>query len=281
MIIHKLTRPLTRVGLKAKKNSPHIFFAAGVAGVVTGGVLACKATLKLEETLDDIQNDLNILDEAQKREVRDEKELMRFRTAVYIKSGSKFLKLYGPAIAISTLGIVSLTGSHIQLSRRNAALQAALAAVTTAYEEYRQRIQKEIGEEREEKIFRNLDGIAEKDAPVGRDPNKFSVYARCFDECSPNWQKDPELNRIFVQLQQNYANHRLQQRGHLFLNEVYDVLGFDRSSIGSVVGWIFNGDGDNYIDFGIFETRNSEFVNGVERSAWLDFNVDGVIFDKI
>ena len=68
---------------------------------------------------------------------------------------------------------------------------------------------------------------------------------------------------------------------HVLLNEVHDHFGFEHTQPGSVVGWVIGPDGDNYIDFGIFDAYNSSFVNEQERSIILDFNVDGVIYDKI
>jgi hypothetical protein len=64
------------------------------------------------------------------------------------------------------------------------------------------------------------------------------------------------------------------------------MLGIDRSKAGSVVGWVITkeGTGDNFIDFGVFDGDNPrarDFVNGREGSILLDFNVDGVIYDKI
>ena len=77
----------------------------------------------------------------------------------------------------------------------------------------------------------------------------------------------------------------LHARGHVFLNEVYDALGIPRSKEGSVVGWVLNGEGDGYVDFGIFSDPDNQslrdFVNGREGSILLDFNVDGVIWDRI
>jgi hypothetical protein len=74
-------------------------------------------------------------------------------------------------------------------------------------------------------------------------------------------------------------------RGHVFLNEVYDILGIPRSQAGAIIGWVLTGDGstDNYLNFGIFDDNDSaiDFVNGREGSVLLDFNVDGIIFDKI
>jgi hypothetical protein len=277
----KFTRSMGNLSVKFKRNSPNIYFGVGLAGVVTGGVLACRATLKLEKEVDKINENMKTLKYAEENDVETDESIDSLKAAVFIKGGLSIAKLYAPAIIVTSAGLTALTASHVQLTRRNASLQAALIAVTQAYDDYRERIRREIGDEKEEKIFRNLDGIAAKDAPLDRDPNKFSVYARCFDEYNVNWVKDPELNRIFVQCQQNYANHKLQARGHLFLNEVYSSLGFEHSSAGAIMGWVLNGDGDNYVDFGIYEMRNSNFVNGEERSAWLDFNVDGVIFDKI
>jgi hypothetical protein len=124
---------------------------------------------------------------------------------------------------------------------------------------------------------KNEDGTKELIPHV--DPNKWSPYARFFDEGSPEWKKNSELNRLYVQCQQNYANNLLRARGHVFLNEVYDMLGIDRSQAGSVVGWVIGTDGDNYVDFGLQRAFSSGLIG--ERNILLDFNVDGVIYDKI
>ena len=111
-----------------------------------------------------------------------------------------------------------------------------------------------------------------------------SEYARCFDETCIGWTRDPEYNMMFVTQIQNWANDRLQSKGYLYLNEVYEMLGFQRTKAGQVVGWLYNGDGDNYVDFGIFNINDKQkrrFVNGYEKSIWLDFNVDGNILDKM
>lgn len=116
------------------------------------------------------------------------------------------------------------------------------------------------------------------------DKRSPSMYARFFDEGCPGWQKDSEYNLIFLKTQQVYANDLLRKRGHLFLNDIYDMLGIPRTKAGQVVGWVYDKDnpvGDNYIDFGIYDERNSNFVNGYEKNALLDFNVDGIILERI
>lgn len=288
-----VTRKVARSILTTKKNSPHIFFVAGLAGVLTSTFLACKATLKLDKTLDETKNDLMGLQGLKARvgtisegELYREKDYYQDLGYVYTKSAINFSKLYGPACVLGGISIAALTGSHIQLSRRNAALTFTLAAVSKAYEDYRSRVQQEIGQERELELHRaisdqkvEIDG--KKQLVKVTDPNGWSPYARFFDESSPNWQKDAELNRIFLQCQQTYANHLLRARGHIFLNEIYDCLGMERSQAGVVVGWVVNGNGDGFVDFGLFEVSSSPFINNFERSVILDFNVDGVIYDKI
>ena len=110
----------------------------------------------------------------------------------------------------------------------------------------------------------------------------YSKYARVFDERCPGWTNDPETNKCFLLQQQNYANEKLKQRGYLFLNEVYDMLGMPRTRVGQVVGWVYDEAyimGDHHVDFGLFDPRNRYFVNGRENSVLLDFNVYGNILD--
>ena len=112
----------------------------------------------------------------------------------------------------------------------------------------------------------------------------LSPYARFFDESSTQWSHNPEYNLMFLNAQQNYANDKLHAVGHLFLNEVYEMLGLPHTKAGSVVGWVMNKGGDNCVDFGIYDLHNQikrAFVNGFEPSILLDFNVDGVIYDLI
>lgn len=280
-----LTRTFGRQILILKKQSPHIFFVAGVIGSVTSTVMACRATLKLSDTLEDIQKDLNDV-----KLLRTDRTIANYTDTnykqdlayVYVRAGFKITRLYGPSAAVGVVSIAALAGSHVQMTKRNAALMAAYAAVQGAYDNYRERVREQLGDERELEIYHAAKAEkVDKKEITSADPNKWSPYARFFDEYSDEWVKDPEHNRLFVQCQQNYANYRLQARGHVFLNEVYDSLGLPRSRAGAVVGWIIGKDGDNFIDFGLYEACNSSFVNGSERSILLDFNVDGVIFDKI
>lgn len=69
-----------------------------------------------------------------------------------------------------------------------------------------------------------------------------------------------------------YFNGMLDGRGYVFLNEVYEFLGLEKTEAGDKVGWIKdNPEGDERIIFEIHQTDR----------MYIDFNVDGVIIDKI
>jgi Family of unknown function (DUF6353) len=288
-----VTMKVARQALVFKKNSPRLFFGAGIVGVIGGTVMACRATLKAHEPIDEMKKNIYAakaahefsqeIDSTEQSKGEYEKELLK----AYVTGFYHLTRLYGPAILVTGASVGLLTGAHVTLTRRNAALTAAYAAMAKSYEEYRERVMEKLGEDKELDVYHAAD-IQEIVDPEGKkvkalvaSPGKWSPYARFFDEASHNWQKNPDLNRIFVQVQQNYTNDLLQSRGHVFLNEVYDLLGLERSQEGQVVGWVLDGDGDGFIDFGIFEAHNEDFLDGWEKSIILDFNVDGVIYDKI
>jgi hypothetical protein len=283
-----ITRSVATSVLKAKYNSPQIFFVGGVIGVVTAAALACRATLKVTDVVDELQHDIDQV-KGMGEGVGSEYDSSNYNkdlVYVYAKGSYSIAKLYGPAIVVGAVSIGALTGSHVTLMRRNAGLTAAFTLASAAYNDYRERVKIEVGPERELDIYHNAtneivelpDGTKQIVKVV--DVPNYSVHAKVFDAGSQYWEKNAELNKLFVHCQQTYANNVLQAKGHFFLNEAYDMFGLERSEAGQVLGWMLNNGGDNYIDFGLFEAHNKHFINGEERSIILDFNVDGVIYDK-
>lgn len=286
-------RIVSRTILQGQKHSPKILFVTGIVGVVATTVVACRATLKLEEVLEKTQKDLDAVKKL-KHQRYSEQDREQDTAYLYIRGAVKIAKLYLPAIGLGVFSIGCLVGAHGILSKRNIGLTAAYAAIDQSFKEYRSRVVGELGEDKdrefrygvrsEEVTVIDESGKKTKEVVKRVEFGRASGYARFFDEYSRHWCRDADYNSVFIQCQQNYANDLLRSRGHVFLNEVYDLLGFERTTAGSVVGWIRNGTGDGYIDFGIFDNRNPrarDFVNGREYSVLLDFNVDGVIYDKI
>lgn len=303
-IINKATRLLSSTQYQIKKHSPEILMVAGIAGTIVGTVLACKATTKVSEIIEEknknIEDVHTCLEEKPKEYT--EEDSKKDLTIIYAQTGVKLFKLYAPAIGVMALSFASIIAGHKVLKKRNIAIAAAYAAIDKGFKQYRKNVIEEFGEGVDQQMRFGLkskeikkkdkDGKTVKETeyyidPEGNPLDNISEYARFFDASSENFAKDPEYNMMFLRRQQDYANEMLKARGHLFLNEVYDLLDIPRSKAGQVVGWVYdkngNTKGDNYVDFGLY--RNDQgtrrFVNGLDYNILLDFNVDGVIYDLI
>lgn len=299
----KIVRSFHKCEFKVRKHSPEILATVGVVGVVASTVMACKATTKLSEILDDTKESIDKIKEVEQDPKYEDKynaeDAKKDLSIVYVQSGVKIVKLYLPALAIGTASLGCLLASNNILRKRNAALSAAYMTVDKSFKEYRKRVAERFGDEIEKEIRYNIKAQQIEETVVDEngnettvvsevkaaDPNMYSDYARFFDESCAAWKNDPEYNLMFLKAQQQYANDLLKSRGRLFLNEVYRMLGIDESKAGQVVGWIYDPEcpvGDNFVDFGIYDMskeRVRAFVNGYESNILLDFNVDGNIWD--
>lgn len=308
-LVEKLSRTLHRTGFKIKKHSPEILMAAGVVGVVTSGVMACKATTKLSGILESAKDDIDAIHEAIEHpetlpEEYTPEDGKKDLTIVYVQTGVKLVKLYAPAVALGALSIAGILGSHNILRKRNIALAAAYTAIDTGFKEYRGRVVERFGKELDRELRYNIRAkeieevtyddngqeVKTKKVVQVSEINQYSDFARCFDAFNTDaWENDAEYNLMFLRNQQNYANDRLRTEGFLFLNDVYEMLGIPKTAAGQQVGWIYdpenpNHKGDNFVDFGIYDISkeaNRNFVNGYEKCVWIDPNVDGYILDKI
>lgn len=307
--MNAISRNVNRVGLQLKKHSPEIMLVTGIVTGVAAAVMACQATTKVNDILEEAKTNIDavhdvLADESIPEEKYSEEDGKKDLAVIYIQTGVKFIKLYGPAIALGAFSVTNILASHNIMRKRNVALAAAYTAVDTGFKEYRGRVVDRFGKELDRELRYNIkakeveevvvdekgkEKTVKKTIEVVEPGQKFySDYARCFDDGCTGWTKDPEYNLMFLRQQQNYANDLLKARGHLFLNEVYSMLGIPKTKAGQVVGWIYDENdpnmGDGYVDFGIYDLYKEgcrDFVNGYERSIWLDFNVDGVILDRI
>ena len=296
-----VSRVAGRSGLVMKKHSPEILMTVGVVGIVTSTVLACRATLKAEEVVETAKNKLDKIHYAKENisaEEYSEQDYQKDLVIAYVQTGVDFVKLYGPAVTLGVASIACVLGAHGIMRKRNIAIMAAYKAVEQNFSTYRKRVIEEFGEEKDRHyrtgVYAEQVTVTKVDPETGKktkvtetvekvDPSMVSQYARFFDKNSSQWSPQPEYNLTFLKCQQNYANDLLHARGHIFLNEVYDMLGVPRTQGGAIVGWV-KGEGDDFVDFGIFDgddEKKRAFVNGYEDSVLLDFNVAGVIYDMI
>ena len=302
-IMKKASTSISKIGFKVRKHSPEILVIAGTVGVVVSAVMACKATTKVQDILDETKETVDTVhkcaeDETLKEEYTEE-DAKKDLAIVYMRTGVKLVKLYAPSVILGAASLTAILASNNILKKRNAALAAAYAAVDKGFKEYRSRVIDRFGEEVDKELKYNIKAKKVEEEVTDPETGKTkkvkktekvskldtcSPYAKFFDASSREWEKDPEYNLMFLRAQQQYANDLLRSRGHLFLNEVYDMLDIQRTKEGQIVGWVYDEEhpvGDNFVDFGIYETNrsNRNFVNGYESVILLDFNVDGNIWE--
>lgn len=295
-VTNLVTSKVGRQMLVAQKHSPTALYAVGVVGVVATAVLASRATLKMDEILKENEENKLKIQAAQDTKSKDytEEDAQQDSKVNTLKTAVKIARVYTPAVVVGVATVGALTGSHFIMRKRYAGLSAAYALLDKGFKDYRARVVEELGVEKDRE-FRF--GVVEREIGVetdegvvpktikehGVDANGRSMYARLFDQTNKHWQRQGMYNQMTLQAQQQYANDRLNRDGYLFLNDVYESLGFERTNYGQVVGWIKNGNGDSYVDFGFFNDsyEGKRFVAGYNDSIWLDFNVDGTIWDKI
>lgn len=313
--VTNMSGAVNKVGFQLKKHSPEILVVAGIVGTVASAVLACRATLKVNDVINQTKEDVDEIHEATKAGCTamgadyTEEDSKKDLTLLYTQTSIKLVKLYAPAVALGALSITSILTSNNILRKRNVALAAAYATVDSSFKKYRNRVIERFGNDVDRELKYNIKAKEVEETVVDEkgkektvkkvkryvNPDEISGYARFFDEFSrdekgevcrnPYWDKNNEYNIIFLKAQQRYANDLLRANGRLFLNDVYKMLGLPASKAGQIVGWVYDPEsplGDNYVDFGIFasEDNYSDFIYNND-AILLDFNVDGNIWDSM
>jgi Family of unknown function (DUF6353) len=276
-----------------RKHGPVILTTAGVAGFLVTNYLTGKAVLKSREKVEKLRFRTEELKTEPITKTFTRKDQTRGIGELWIHEGLSIAKDFGPAMAVGSVSIFCIVSSHGMMRNKQASLAAAYSALDQGFRAYRERVKAEIGDERELDLYRkpalirgetDENGITMCEIDQAGLPPAASMYGKFFDESSTSWSKNPEYNLMFLRAQEKYANDRLQGYGFVFLNEVYEWLGLQRTQAGQTVGWrkdaARRGTGDGFIDFGIYDIYDESsraFVNGYEASIFLDFNVDGPI----
>lgn len=297
-----VTRSISKGAFELKKHSPEIFVATGIVGVIAGTVMACKATTKIDRILEESKNKIDVIHDAMENEELiesgkyTEEDGKKDLAITYVHTGFELAKVYAPSVAVMAISIGCIVKGTGILKSRNLALASAYTAVFNDFKSYRNRVAEEFGEEVERKILHGIKAQQIEVKKVDENGNEVTEteevsistahnkYTRCFDELNPFFDRDVTINKSVLMGLQAEANARLRMKGILFLNDVYEMLGFERTKEGQVVGWKYdlnNPNLNNYVDFGIFKPSNSNFVNEYEAAIWLDFNVDGNVWETM
>lgn len=300
----KVTAFAHRGILKLQKISPELTLvggiACGVAAIITGCVASRKVDQIIKDTHDEIDDIQKEMDDARAQN-NDElvKELKSDTIHCYVKFGGRLAKLYGPTTFLGMASIGLILASHGILNKRYLGTAAAYKALDEAFKGYRERVAEAMGLDAEKFLFSGQK--VEKNVKEELEDGSFDVkkgnslvikkhsntpYEFDFNAFTAptSWSQDVNYINVFLKAQQNYANDLLKAQGHLFLNEVLDMLGLQRTPEGQVVGWMLKGDGDGFVDFGMQYGYLKDFDTDTDlckKNVHLNFNVDGLIYDMI
>lgn len=301
----KASQILVKTKLGIKKHSPEILVATGIGTGIIAAVIACKQTIKANDIIavarENLQHIKNAKELAANNEVEyTEEDEQADRETIGKQITIGMVKTYALPVGLGILSITCILAGHHILKKRNVALAAAYSALSTDFMNYRKRVVDKYGKDvdfmlkngLEKQIVANQVVDPEtgevketKEEVLTYDGDKLSQYARIFDEVgSTQWTPSADHNRAFLLMEQNYFNERIRTRGYIFLNEVYERLGFRPTKAGSVVGWVYQNADYEGIDFGIFTAHTqkaAEFLEGTEPSIILDFNVQGDILSLV
>lgn len=290
----KLVGAAASTKLKLQKEAPTIALGAGVTGFVGTVVLAVKATGEARKVLDDHKE--RIQEQKQALHLANQDDSIEYTEETYRRATfgnwiitiGKLAKVYGPTILVGSLSIASLIAGHRIQTRRLMGVTAAYETVRTAFDRYREVVTEEIGEEKEKEVFEKASTPVTVEE-TGVTHQFAGPSTRWFtEETTENYRDSHFENKRFLEDVQIAMNERLQQKGHLFLNDVYEALGMDETPLGCQLGWIHRRGNDrtSYVDFGLGMNTDAEVVERAHgavssHALLLDFNVDGVIWNLI
>lgn len=286
---------------RISKHAPTILSVTASAGVIATGYLAWKAGTRFEDVEGrDWDRRKECLRNADTIPDEDVPKIERKNRILFILDT---VRTVAPAAIVGAATITMIYFSNSISKKRLAAMGAAYATLQTAFDGYKRTMVEALGKESVDKILKpKLPNVGKSAEEILSSDNKsdaanvsdavvnslkaLSLYARIIaEESSTCWDPNEDYTSQNLAAVQLWANRRLERKGHLFLNEVFDQLGLSRTREGAVVGWLKNGEGDNYVSFGDFDASvyrvPSDDYTRVDSNFIVDFNVDGVIWDKI
>lgn len=297
-------------GLFLKAHAPEILVGTGIVGFGATVVGACKATSKAHDILEAkeqalIDNDYAFGDDIITLSEHDDNVRQINRNAKWL-----LVKAYTPTATGLVVSVILVLGGYRMINGRLVKTAAAYKILEDGFGRYRENVRDEFGEETDWRMLNTIRPerleAAEKEREANRELEADKkrkkrtrdkcrtahqeVYSKFFDQYSDRWRRSWTPQQVWEYLVQKEreANDMLRIRKHIFLNEVYDLLGLDRTEEGAVVGWILTKNNSNsFVDFGLRtmpEEERRKFLTA-ERNEdikiWLHFNPDGLIYNMI
>ena len=299
--------------LFAKKYAPELMIGSGIAGFGATIFATVKATNKTNDLIEEreisikaIENAHDNLDEDQYNENEYYKDLKEANSRA--KWG--IVRAWAPVATLGGASVISVLGGYRILNGRYVATAAAYKLAESTLERYRNNVVERFGKDTDYEMLHSIKAEELEKARKEQAENKeieadnkrkrfgkkrkktaySDIYNNIFDEYSDRWQRywTPEQVLHYLKTKQNELNDRLKINKHLFVNEVNDALGFDRTPEGQVTGWIITrSNPDSYVSLGIDEMPEEELrqILSTHRNedirVKIRLNPDGLIYNMI
>lgn len=276
--------------------APAILTGIGIGAVLIGTVEACKASTTLSEIVEEhkeAMEEVNEKAEAVEEEGEDFNK-GKEKLKVFVKTGKKIVKKYAlPATAIA-IGVACLVGGNVMLNTRNIALASAANSISSAYEDYRNRVIETFGEEADSKLRRGVKEVTTEE--VGANGRKKKVkkevsdptakgkgYGRYFTPSNPYWIDDRDQLEFMFNQEQSRANNLFQINRKYTLDKLWERLGFvdgDNCPDSMVMGWV-EGVGDQFINLNVEPATIPDGNGGFIDCYFIDPNVQTNVYTTI
>lgn len=290
-----------RVGHVAVQHGPEICVGVGVVGGVATTVMACKATLKVNEVC--LENkpmyekiEACLACEDITDEEYSEEDARNDRIALASYTGKQVVKYYGPVVLLGAASIASILCGVNILNKRNMALVAAYTTLDAGYKTYRMRVIDELGSEAD---YRFKTGTVQKKIETeivdeetgevkvkkvktdvlepGVEPLDYTINF-CKEAIHVTDRKDLTRSKSFIISCEDALNLTLKAQKYLTLNQARVSLGVPEVWYGQIVGWTMDGTGDCEVQLNQHIVYDEELG---QMTILIDPNVDGPMFHKI
>lgn len=244
-----------------KPHLPTIMVVAGSASVVAGAFFACKATLKVDQVLEEhnaimshVRESIEKLPEGRLTK----REIMSDKLQCYAATAGKLCRLYAPAIGLSLAGFAAIFSGFGMIKRWHALAVSSVAALDEKFGKYRAGVIKKYGKEVDKQLAGEIiettkqeikkideetgeEKAEEVDAITGITFENLveDDFTRVFDCSNPRWENDYLFNdNFFKNLIHYYTKHLQSHRmDHVFFNTILKECGFRETGIGHFYGW--------------------------------------------
>lgn len=295
---NSMTRFGKRLMFETKRKSPEICVAGAIIFGAGALVMTFVAARKMDKALEEPKAIINTAKSKEISEKYTEEDKQHDITLGTVQLVWEGVKLFAPSALMALGSCACVLISHRKLSRRNAELAAAngilakqVASLTKSLEDkvgkdeaYRLKYEDKLEEVEETVMDENGE---EKTVKVKKPKAGYEAddLGRFFDEISSEWKKDPQYNFMTLRNIMFEFQERLKRDGVVFLNDIYERLGYEKTQAGYQYGWVYRKgvDPTTVISFGPVvgdREKENQMVRENQRYIWLEFNCERIEWEK-